>query len=114
MVDQFPAGVEQVGFGRDLRVEAVGYAVALVLEDGEGQALVRRVLLDLFNRLGRVGVDADYLDAARRVVGGELLHARVVAVRDRAARRDEDEHGALRPLDWGTGWVPGPRFGISP
>src|SRR5947209_10515413 len=32
-----------------------------------GQALVRRVLLDLFNRLGRVGVDADYLDAARRV-----------------------------------------------
>src|SRR5205085_8979578 len=46
VVDEFSAGVEQVGFGRDLRVEAVGYTVALVLENGEGQALVRRVLLE--------------------------------------------------------------------
>src|SRR2546423_1576197 len=99
VVDELAGGVEQVRFGRDLCVEAVGDDVPVVLEYGEGQALVRRVLLDLPDGLGRVGVDADYLDAARRGVWGELLHSRGEADRDRAAPGDEDARAARRPLE---------------
>src|SRR5215207_7743934 len=100
-VDELARRVDQISLGRDLRVEAVGDLVAGVLQDGEGQTLLGRVRLDLGGRLGRVRVDADDVDAFGAVVLRQLLHALVVAVRDRALRRDEDDDRAGLALQRG-------------
>src|SRR5947199_8287375 len=83
-----------------LSAEAVCDLVAFVNQDGES-VMSARMRLDFIERLARVGIDADEVDATRPVVFGELLHALVVSFDDGTARGDEDENRSILALEFG-------------
>jgi len=86
-----PACIDDDGFRRHLRAEAVGKYIGAVLDDRERQAMFLRMFGNIGGALLTVGVDREHLHIACAIDSGQRIHAGGIDIGDRTLPGNEQE-----------------------